>query len=182
MTLFLFFKMFYLTTISDALVCYQCNSPSTISNPLLKYLVDAFLKDQVEENRLDSVNIFCNNIDDLGEEKTCDSGSYCYSEELQPIDSKEKYAVRSCVKQDQENPDIMECTETDNEIYNSKQKECRCNTNNCNDSNNDTDNGNTNGTDNGNTNGNTNGTGNGNANGSGNGKVTYFMLHIAHTV
>ena len=83
MTLILLFTIIYITNISDALVCYQCSNPSTISNPLLKYFIDALLKKQVEENRLDSANIFCNNIDDLGEEKTCDSGSYCYTEELQ---------------------------------------------------------------------------------------------------
>ena len=122
MILIILFTIIYITTISDALVCYQCSNPSTISNPLLKSVVDAFLKEQVEENRIDSANIFCNNIDDLGEEKTCDSGSYCYTEELHLTASKEKYAVRSCVKQDQEDPDIMECTETNSEVFNFKKK------------------------------------------------------------
>ena len=155
MTLIILFTIIYITTISDALVCYQCSNPSTISNPLLKHIVDAFLKEQVEENRLESANIFCNNIDDLGEEKTCNSGSYCYTEELHLMDSKETNVVRSCVKQDQEDPDIMECKETDNEIFNYKQKECRCSTNRCN----------------GNDNGNGNGNGNGSSNGNGNSKA-----------
>lgn len=146
MTLILFFMIIHLTTISDALVCYQCKGASTISNPFLKILADALLKEFIDQKSIGSHNIFCNNIDDLGEEKTCGSGSYCYSRELQFLETKEKVVIRSCVKQDQEDPAIMGCKETDNAEYNWKQKECGCQTNRCNG--------------NGNGNGNTNGNGN----------------------
>ena len=162
MTLILFFTVIYLANISNALVCYQCNGAPTVSNPSLKFLVDFFTKKFVDQKRIDSPNIFCNKIDDLGIEKTCDPGSYCYSRELQLLSFKENIAVRSCVKQDQEYPDIMECTEEDDEIFNKKEKECRCDTNKCNGHENDDSN--TNGNTNGNSN---NSTDNGNGNISG---------------
>ena len=167
MTLILFFTIIYLANTSDALVCYQCSGASMVSNAFIKNFLDGLMQAMVDRKRIDSPKIFCNNIDDLGEEKTCDSGSYCYTEELQLMDSKEKYVVRSCVKQDQEDPDIMECTETDNGIFTSKQKECRCSTNRCNGNGNGNGNGNSNG------NGNGNGTGNGNANSNGKALTCY---------
>ena len=139
MTLILFFTVIYLANISNALVCYQCNGAPTVTIPSLKFLVDDFTEDFVDEKRIDSPNIFCNKIDDLGVEKTCDPGSYCYSREYlyQSSTLKESITVRSCVKQDQEHPDIMECTEEDKKLYNSKEKECRCNSSRCNSHDND---------------------------------------------
>jgi hypothetical protein len=158
MTLILFFTLIYLANISDALVCYQCKGASMVSNALLRNLIDGLMQVFADKKRIDSPNIFCNNIDDLGVEKTCDPGSFCYSLELEGLGLKEKVAARSCVKQVQ--ADTMECKEQGNEIYNLKQ--CVCNTEICNSK--GTDNGNNNG------NGNGNGNGSGNCNRCGNGK------------
>ena len=137
MTLILFFTIIYLANISNALVCYQCNGAPPVTIPSLKFVVDDFTEDFVDEKRIDSPNIFCNKIDDLGVEKTCDPGSYCYSREEQLFSFKQEIVVRSCVKQDQDHPDVMECEKEDDKLFNKKEKECSCDSNRCNSHDND---------------------------------------------
>ena len=155
MTLILFFAVIYLANIgngngngnsngngngnnngngniSGASVCYQCNGASPISNPIIKMMVDNLLRKLVEEKKLDSQNIFCHNLDDLGVEKTCGPGSicYCYSGEFEISVTKEKVAVRSCEKQDPEALDTLGCVDLDSDDGNGR--ECWCNSNKCN--------------------------------------------------
>ena len=131
MNLILLLTIIYTTPISDATVCYQCNGPSTISNQYAKEKIDNLLKQSVGEYGLDSHNIFCHNLDDLGVEKTCDQGSICFFAEVDiDIAPKEKAAVRSCVKQNPENPHTLLCTNVDSKDQ--KFKMCWCNTNKCN--------------------------------------------------
>ena len=137
MTLILFFAVIYLANIcngngniSGASVCYQCNGASPISNPIIKMRVDNLLRKLVEEKKLDSQNIFCHNLDDLGVEKTCGPGSICYSGIFEISVTKEKVAVRSCEKQDPEALDTLGCVDVDSDDGNGR--ECWCNSNKCN--------------------------------------------------
>ena len=91
---------------------------------------DNILKKLVEEKKLDSPNIFCHNLDDLGVEKTCDPGSICYYGEFQISVPKEKFVIRSCEKQHPKTPDTLACVEVDSDGGNVRQ--CWCNTNKCN--------------------------------------------------
>ena len=128
MTLILFLTIIYLADTSGALVCYQCKETSTISDQETKDFVDGLLIERVEDKILDSSNIFCNSLGDLGVEKICDQGSYCMYAKLQT--SKEKAAIRSCVKKDQLTPDDLGCVELGKDDW--KFKQCYCNTNKCN--------------------------------------------------